>query len=136
MDVGKSNNKEFTLFRTALWGYSTIMLAFLTIFTLFPSNNLNSGSSDAIAGMVILAPIAIFLIIIVIEHKMYKWNVWKVLLAVYSSLFFALIAFGAAIDLFFTSKMGVSASSNGSLTGLLFLPILAFFVILGYEKFS
>lgn len=132
----KGGHKEITLFRTVLWGYSTLMILFLTFFTLIPTGKSTTGVSDPIAEISSLSPIAIFLILIVIEHKKYKWNIWKVFLCVYSFLIVGLFIIAITLITDVESKMGVSRGSDSSFIGLLYIPVLVYFIILGYEKFS
>ncbi|MDE2588550.1 MAG: hypothetical protein KGL95_02635, partial [Patescibacteria group bacterium] len=81
--MGKNSSKEWKLINIALWGYSTVMLLFLTFFTLIPTGS-GSGSADPIAGIFSLLPIVLFFVSVIFELKKYKWNTLKVSLFVYS----------------------------------------------------
>jgi glucan phosphoethanolaminetransferase (alkaline phosphatase superfamily) len=131
----KNKNKELSLFRTALWGYSTLMLLFISFFTLIPTGNNSGQTADPVAGLSSLSPIAIFLILVIIEHKQYKWNIWKVFLCVYSCILIALFALAVFYVSNASSDLGVSAGTSSSFIGFLYLPVLFYFVILGYERF-
>ncbi len=132
----KNNNKEFALLRTALWGYSTFMLLFLTLFTLIPTGSSSDSAQDPVAGIFSLSPIAIFLIVIIIEYKKYKWNVWRVILYVYSCILTGIFTLAIFYVTQISSQIGASQESSSSFVGFLYLPVLVYFIILGYEKFS
>ena len=131
----KDKYKEFALFRLALWGYSTIVLLFLTLFTLIPTDNNSGSTTDPIAGISSLSPIAIFLVLIIFEHKKYRWNIWKVILYAYSLLLMGLFTLSVFYVATIALKAGISEASNSSFAGFLYIPVLAYFIILGYEKF-
>jgi len=128
--------KELTLFKTALWGYSTFMVLFLTFFTLLPASSEISGVSDPVAAVTSLLPISLFLVLVLIEHEKYKWNIWRVLLYVYSFLIMVLFSLAIFFVTALETHMGISRESNSSFVGFLYLPMLAYLIIIGYEKFA
>jgi hypothetical protein len=136
----EQERKDATAFRwgivqTALWGYSIVFLIIVLLLSFVPTSESSSGdgSFDIIYSIFIFSPILLFWLWVAAQHKMYKWNWWKVTLLLNSLLFSGLIVFGS---FFFEPVSTAAVESEGpDIIGLLqFAIILAGLVVFGREQ--
>lgn len=113
--------KKWDFFRTALWGYSTVMMLVLTISSLISPSGSSHGSTP-VTGILVFAPIITYIIMATIRFKQYSWKWWKVLMLIYSLLF----AFIITIGLISNVTTAKTTSSNPIATALLFFFVFVF----------
>lgn len=122
---------RWNIFKTALWGYSTIFMSIVLLTLFFPSGN-SSGPSDSLYGIIVLAPVAAFWLAVVVKYKQYRWNWWKRTLVLNSLVYVGIIIFG----MFFL----ISSHAKTVSTGISYFNIveeiimISSLIILGRER--
>lgn len=115
---------NINLFQTALWGYSTILIATAFIGMLVKTGNSNHHQTNVLIDFLNIVPLPLFWLLVIIKRKRYRWNWWKKILGVSSAVYSLFIL----ISLFdFTPAGDTGNGMDGYfITLLLFISLIIF----------
>ncbi|MBA3723811.1 MAG: hypothetical protein H0W89_02855 [Candidatus Levybacteria bacterium] len=138
--VKEVKNKVYSwnLLQIALWGYATVITGLLFLSTFLTSETTtttaSSSSSDSYLGVIIIAPILLFWLMIAVHYKRYQWKWWRITLVLNSILYSGLMVFG----LLFAGPVTEMAETAefDIIATLQFLIIFVGLIVFGREQFS
>ncbi len=138
--VKEATNKVYSwnMVQIALWGYATVITGLLFLSTFLTSEatttTASTSDSDSYLGVIIIAPIFLFWLMIAAQYKRYQWKWWRITLVLNSILYSGLMVFGL---LFAGPVTEIAETAEFDIIATLqFLIIFVGLIVFGREQFS
>jgi hypothetical protein len=115
----------WNMFQTALWGYSTVFMGLILLFSFLLQPDASDSQTDVLISSASFLPLAIFWLMVVFRYKEYPWNWWRTTLVLNSLLYTGMIFYGILSPAAPSHQSGIDFISIAE-TLLLFISLIVF----------